>query len=48
MPKAYGVTGYPTVFVVDRKGIIRDIDIGYSPDVGAKLRRAAQALLESK
>ena len=48
MPKKYGVTGYPTVFVIDRKGIVRDIDIGYSPDVGAKLTRAVQALLESK
>jgi peroxiredoxin len=46
--KKYGVTGYPTVFVIDKKGIIRDIDIGYSPDVGVKLRRAVQALLESK
>lgn len=48
VPKKYGVTGYPTVFVIDRKGIIRDIDIGYSPDVGAKLTRSIQALLESK
>jgi len=48
MPKQYGVTGYPTVFVIDRKGVIRDIDIGYSPDVGAKLTRSVQSLLESK
>jgi peroxiredoxin len=48
MPKKYGVTGYPTVLVIDRKGIVRDIDIGYSPDVGAKLTRSVQALLESK
>jgi peroxiredoxin len=48
IPKKYGVTGYPTVFVIDKKGIIRNIDIGYSPDVGAKLTRSVQALLESK
>ena len=48
IPRKYGVTGYPTVFVIDKKGVVRDIDIGYSPDVGAKLTRAVRVLLESK
>lgn len=25
-PKAYAIDGYPTVFVIDRKGIVRFVD----------------------
>jgi thiol-disulfide isomerase/thioredoxin len=30
--RLWGITGYPTVFVVDHKGIIRHKQIGYNPD----------------
>jgi peroxiredoxin len=48
IPKLYGVTGYPTLFLIDQKGIIRDVHIGYSPNIGRKLARQVRALLESK
>ena len=37
IPKLYGVTGYPTLFLIDQKGIVRDVHIGYSPNIGRKL-----------
>jgi thiol-disulfide isomerase/thioredoxin len=46
--KKYGVQGFPTVYVLDRRGIIRDILVGYSPDVGSKLRTAVDRLLAGK
>lgn len=46
--KTYGVTGFPTLFIIDKKGIIRDIHIGYSPDLGEKVRKKIKSLLENK
>lgn len=48
IPKLYGVTGYPTLFLIDQKGIVRDAHIGYSPNIGRKLARQVRALLESE
>jgi len=44
----YSVTGFPTLFIVDQKGIIRDIHIGYSPDLGVKVTKKIESLLEKK
>ncbi len=38
--KKYGVSGFPTLFVLDAKGAVRDIHVGYSPDLKEKLSRA--------
>lgn len=38
--KKYGVTGFPTVVVVDRKGRISDIHTGYTPNLRARLERS--------
>jgi len=46
--KKYRVQGFPTVYVLDRRGIIRDIHVGYSPDVGSKLRASVDRLLAGK
>jgi thiol-disulfide isomerase/thioredoxin len=43
--KKYGVTGFPTLFVIDKKGVIRDIHIGYSPDLGEKVTKKIESLL---
>jgi peroxiredoxin len=40
--RAYGVSAFPTMFVVDRRGIVRDVMVGYEPRHG----RALQALVE--
>jgi thiol-disulfide isomerase/thioredoxin len=31
--KLYGVTGYPTLFIIDKKGRFYDMHIGYTPDL---------------
>jgi thiol-disulfide isomerase/thioredoxin len=46
--KKYGVTGFPTLFVIDKRGIIRDVHIGYSPDLGVKVTKKIESLLEKK
>jgi thiol-disulfide isomerase/thioredoxin len=44
--KQYGVTGFPTLFIIDKKGIIRDAHIGFSPDLGIKVKQKIESLLE--
>lgn len=46
--KKYGVSGFPTLFVIDKKGVIRDIHIGYAPDLYQKLTTKIQTLLAKK
>jgi peroxiredoxin len=36
----YRVSGFPTLFVLDGRGRIRDMHVGYSPDMKQKLERA--------
>lgn len=43
--RAYGITGLPTMVLVDKKGVIRDVFVGYDPGGGARLEAALQALL---
>ena len=38
--KKYGVSGFPTVIVVNGKGKIADIHVGFSPDMKRKLERS--------
>ena len=46
--KKYGVGGFPTLFVLDAKGVVRDIQIGYSPDLRLKLTATVERLLARK
>lgn len=43
--KAYGVTSLPTLFVVDRGGVVRDVLIGYEPGQEARAEKLLQTLL---
>ena len=43
--KKYGVGGFPTLFVLDARGRVRDIEVGYSPDMKEKLSRAIGAAI---
>lgn len=45
--RAWGVARYPTVFVVDRLGIIRHINRGHGPGFRARLRAWVSGLLLS-
>ena len=42
LPAKYGVQGFPTLAVIDKKGVLRHLHVGYSPElrqsVGAKVR----------
>jgi thiol-disulfide isomerase/thioredoxin len=44
----YGVTGIPTVFLLDRQGNVRNIHVGYSPESFAAFRKEVEALLNAK
>ena len=46
--KKYRVHGFPTLILIDGHGVIRDIDVGYSPDLGVKIRSAVERLLTGK
>jgi thiol-disulfide isomerase/thioredoxin len=46
--EAFKVEGYPTVVILDVKGVVRSAHVGFSPDVGKTLGREIDALLEGK
>jgi thiol-disulfide isomerase/thioredoxin len=41
----YGVSALPTLFVVDRHGVVREVTVGTGPDESARLEALVQALL---
>jgi peroxiredoxin len=43
--RAYGISAIPTVYVVDKRGIVRDVMVGYDPDHGPRIEALAQKLL---
>jgi len=43
--RAYGVSALPTLFVVDKRGVVRDVAIGYDPEQEAHIEAVVQALL---
>jgi thiol-disulfide isomerase/thioredoxin len=43
--KAYGVSSLPTLFVIDKRGVVRDVLVGYQPGQEARTERLVQQLL---
>ena len=43
--RAYGVSALPTMVLVDKKGIVREVFIGYDPSADARLEATVKALL---
>ena len=43
--KAYGVTSLPTMFVIDKLGIVREVFVGYSPANETRVEALVQTLL---
>jgi thiol-disulfide isomerase/thioredoxin len=43
--RAYGVSALPTMLLVDKKGVIRDVFIGYDPSGDARLEASLKTLL---
>jgi thiol-disulfide isomerase/thioredoxin len=45
VPQKYGVQGYPTLIIIDQQGIVRDVHVGYSPDLREKVEKVVRKLL---
>jgi thiol-disulfide isomerase/thioredoxin len=43
--RAYGVTALPTMLLVDKKGVVREVFVGYDPGAEARVETALKALL---
>lgn len=44
--RQYGIRGIPTTYMIDKKGTIRNVHVGYSAGIGKDLEKEAQALLK--
>lgn len=44
--RAYGVSGIPTLFVIDKKGVVRDVLVGYDSGFDARLESQISQLLK--
>lgn len=42
---AYGVNALPTMFLIDKKGVIREVYVGFDPGKHREIEKAVQALL---
>jgi len=45
--KNYGIRGYPHLVIIDQKGVIRDVHIGYTPDLFDQVKSSVDALLKN-
>jgi thiol-disulfide isomerase/thioredoxin len=43
--KAYGVSALPTLFIIDKKGVVRDVSVGYDPGRDAAVETLLKSLL---
>ena len=48
IPKLYHILGYPTLVVIDTKGVVRDVHIGYSTDLQQSLTVIIDGLLAER
>jgi thiol-disulfide isomerase/thioredoxin len=45
IPEKFGVQGFPTLIIIDPRGNVRHVDVGYSPDLYEKVSKKIQGLL---
>jgi len=48
LPAKYGVQGFPTLIIIDQKGKVADIHVGYSAQLFEEVTAAVDRLLEAK
>lgn len=48
LPAKYMIPGFPTLLIIDQKGVIRDMYVGYSPTLGKDASAVVESLLEGK
>jgi len=47
LPEKYGVQGFPTLIIIDAQGVVRDMHVGYSPDLRQQVEATVRKLLGS-
>jgi thiol-disulfide isomerase/thioredoxin len=47
IPEKFGVQGFPTLIIIDQQGAVRDVHVGYSPDLYETVSKKIEALLSS-
>jgi thiol-disulfide isomerase/thioredoxin len=47
LPQKYGVSGFPTMLVIDQAGVVRDMHVGYSPTLRESLNDSIDRLLKN-
>jgi thiol-disulfide isomerase/thioredoxin len=45
IPEKYGIQGFPTLVVVDGEGVVRDVHVGYSPNLKEEVGKKIEELL---
>jgi thiol-disulfide isomerase/thioredoxin len=48
LPQKYGVSGFPTMLVIDQAGVVRDMHVGYSPTLREDLHASIDRLLDNE
>jgi peroxiredoxin len=48
LPQKFAVQGFPTLIVIDKEGIVRDVHVGYSPTLRDDVGRMIQHLLVAR
>jgi thioredoxin-related protein len=48
LPGKYGVTGFPTLIIIDQRGKVADVDVGYSPQLFEEVTTDVDRLLAGK
>lgn len=48
VPEKYKVQGFPTLIVIDHKGVVRDLHVGYSPTHKEEVIKTVERLLMAK
>jgi hypothetical protein len=43
--RSYGVVSLPTLVVIDKRGVVRDVSVGYDPSEDARLENTVKTLL---
>jgi thiol-disulfide isomerase/thioredoxin len=45
LPEKYGVQGFPTLIIIDQKGVVRGRHVGYSPTLSEEVTKTIDGLL---
>ena len=48
LPEKYKVQGFPTLLIIDQAGIVRDIHVGYSPQLREEVVGSVEKLLKAQ